>query len=153
MTAVPETRNGQSRNACRGAGGTFVETGKDDMSLTRRGGFLIMLAANHAGVAVLFLIAFAAPDAVWSVRAIYVVLGLLLLTIGNWFVVRDWGPNGREAQLERVRAGRDMRTTSWVLPADLVDRIAEAADTQRMSPCEWAESVLTRALGRRGQGT
>ena len=89
--------------------------------VTRRSGFIIMLAANHSGVAVLFLIAFTAPDAVWSARVIFVVLGLLLLTIGNWFVVKDWGPNGREArldrELERIRAGRDMQTMSCVLPA------------------------------------
>ncbi len=51
------------------------------------------------------------------------------------------------------QAGQDMRMTSWVLPAELVDRIAEAAEAQQMSPSEWAEGVLTRGLGRRGQGT
>ena len=45
------------------------------------------------------------------------------------------------------QAGQDMRMTSWVLPAELVDRIAEAAEAQQMSPAEWAEGVLTR--GRR----
>ena len=50
------------------------------------------------------------------------------------------------------QAGQDMRMTSWVLPAELVDRIAEAAETQQMSPSEWAESVLTRALDRQAEG-
>ncbi len=44
------------------------------------------------------------------------------------------------------QAGQDVRMTSWVLPAGLADRIAEAAERDDMSPSEWAAIVLARAL-------
>ena len=129
------------------------------MRLTRRGEFIIMLIVNGLGVALLFLIAFGVPDAVWSTRAIYVVLGFLLFIIGNWFVVKWWGPNSQMAQEERVlgqeRKGVVMRRTSrvlppWALPATLVGSVEEAARAQDTSSSDWVAGVLARALDRVG---
>ena len=131
------------------------------MRLTLRGEFILVLALNNLGVSGLFLLAAAVPDAVWSTRAVFVVLGLLYLTGGNWFVVKWWGPNSPDAEAERElglkRVGLVTRTTVWVLPAwalpaKLVDSVKEEAKRQDMSPSDWVAGALARALGRRSQG-
>ena len=79
------------------------------MFLTRRGEYIFMLIVNNLGGFVPFLFFFADPDAMWPKKALYVVIGLLFLTIGNRFVVKSWGPNSwaaqRELELEKEQAG------------------------------------------------
>ena len=79
----------------------------------------------------------------------------------RWCVSLPEGSDPVRSMAGRVRglvrnverqAGHEMRTTSWVLPVELVDRIAETAETQQVSPSEWAEGVLAQALDRQGQG-
>ncbi len=71
------------------------------MRLKRRGEFIFMLIVNNFGGVVPFLIFVSEPDALWLKKALYCVVGLLFLTIGNWFAVDSWGPNSRNAQRER----------------------------------------------------
>ena len=71
------------------------------MFLKRRGNFISMLIVNNLAGLVPFLIFVTEPDAVWPKKALYVVIGLLFLTIGNRVAVNWWGPNSRDAHLER----------------------------------------------------
>ncbi|MDE0240665.1 MAG: hypothetical protein OXQ84_10785 [bacterium] len=71
------------------------------MFLKRRGNFISMLIVNNLMGLAPFVIFVTEPDAIWPEKALHVVIGLLFLTIGNRVAVKWWGPNSRDAQLER----------------------------------------------------
>lgn len=71
------------------------------MFLKRRGNFISMLIVNNLMGLAPFAIFVTEPDAVWPEKALHVVIGALFLTIGNRVVVKWWGPNSRDAELER----------------------------------------------------
>ena len=100
------------------------------MRLNRRGEFIFMLIVNNFGGVVPRMIFVSEPDALWLKKALYCVVGLLFLSIGNWFVVDSWGPNSWNAKRER----------------ELMQRAAERRRGGHREPVRLMTALLTAGL-------